>query len=952
MLVLACGVCLSEAKQWRHVNTTCPQLARCNCRLTKEGATTLCRNFSQIQEIGPDMARLHNVIVKKLTFDHVQMSEIPAEWFSNHTILMIVVINCPLRDIGEAAISGMGRLSRLTLENDQLESLPSGLSAATRLRSLHVHRNPIKFLKGVLQLPALTVCDLRLNAIETIDEEFLSASPELQHLLLSGNYIQHLPNRLFENTRQLKTVEIRNNRITAINSLFHGLRDLQTLDLSHNMITDVEMLLKSKMPYLQIINFEGSRLGVIREFEPSYEAIEVLLLGDCGITEVEPGAFKALENMIRLTLSNNSISRLDESVFSKDSKLEFLALSDNNLTSVTGTFNRTRRLKELKLSSNMIHDITDAFKGLTLLRKISMRSNLVTHIPDDAFSDNSELAEINLSENKIRWVGRNALKGLVTLNKLLLQNNQLVSLNGSVRNLPKMRYLDASFNAIQSLERAEFANNGRLTFIKLMANNISSFRGAFIGAGEVVSLILRRNQVEVLRRSDFPWKMPKKPTLTLDENPLMCDCRMAWLVRRDREVQINNYPTCEGPPWLRGKRLHDLTPIDLVPWKSDCEPGCKCTCHEDSFGERAISVNCSSAALNRTPRVFPKGTTRLDLNGNGLHQLDDAIVNGAPHLVFLSLKDNLLSTLNESSIPETVHSLDLRNNRLEKFPHALVLVRNLTSLWLSGNPFICDCADYPFRQWIEAHGETVRDVNDVICSKSSSSLVSLKAFVNLGQKELCPAAVPKTIAYLLPVLVLVAMCLAVSAAYLRYRRELKVWLYARGCSLQCIKEDELDEEKLFDVFLSFSSKDAGWVHAQLLPGVEALGFSVCTYERNFKGGFLLQDIIRDAVACSRRTLLLLTQKFVESEWCRFEFRLAYQRALEDHINRLVIVLVDDVAPDAMDEDLRLYVRAANYLRWGEPRFWDKLLYSLPKKDAKKKLIKEPGYPMNPMVTTK
>ncbi|KAH9362713.1 hypothetical protein HPB48_001190 [Haemaphysalis longicornis] len=190
------------------------------------------------------------------------------------------------------------------------------------------------------------------------------------------------------------------------------------------------------------------------------------------------------------------------------------------------------------------------------------------------------------------------------------------------------------------------------------------------------------------------------------------------------------------------------------------------------------------------------------------------------------------------------------------------------------------------------------------------------------------------------------MCLAVSAVYLRYRRLLKVWLYARGCTLQCIKEDELDEEKLFDVFLSFSSKDAGWVHAQLLPGVEALGFSVCTYERNFKGGFLLRDIIRDAVACSRRTLLLLTQNFVESEWCRFEFRLAYQRALEDHINRLVIVLVEEVAPDAMDEDLRMYVRAANYLRWGDPSFWDKLLYSLPKKDAKKKLIthKEPGIP--------
>lgn len=186
--------------------------------------------------------------------------------------------------------------------------------------------------------------------------------------------------------------------------------------------------------------------------------------------------------------------------------------------------------------------------------------------------------------------------------------------------------------------------------------------------------------------------------------------------------------------------------------------------------------------------------------------------------------------------------------------------------------------------------------------------------------------------------------LSLWAAYLRYKRELKVWLYARGVcrSLQCIKEDELDEEKLFDVFLSFSSRDADWVHAQLLPGVEALGFSVCTYERNFKGGFLLQDIIRDAVACSRRTLLLLTGNFVESEWCRWEFRLAYQRALGDHTNRLVIVLVDEVPVDSLDEDLQAYVRASNYVSWGEPNFWDKLLYSLPKKDSKRKLITNRG----------
>lgn len=77
---------------------------------------------------------------------------------------------------------------------------------------------------------------------------------------------------------------------------------------------------------------------------------------------------------------------------------------------------------------------------------------------------------------------------------------------------------------------------------------------------------------------------------------------------------------------------------------------------------------------------------------------------------------------------------------------------------------------------------------------------------------------------------------------------------------------------------------------------------------------------------------------MDSEWCRWEFRVAHHRALEDKINRLIIVVVDEVTPEALDEELHLYMQATSYLRWGEHKFWDKLIYSLPKKDARQRLI--------------
>ncbi|KAK8778012.1 hypothetical protein V5799_020647 [Amblyomma americanum] len=949
LVVVVCALCSVEARQWRKVNVTCPKLERCHCTTVNQGALTLCRDVSDASELDADMATLEGVIHRKLTFDQVQITELPARWFTNHTVIMLIVNNCPLRDIGEAALNGIDSLSRVMLENDQLESVPRGLTAAKHLHWLEVRKNRISFLQGVLFLPELYELDLRYNAIEVIDDAYLSGMPNLQILRLSSNRIQHLSPDLFKNTGKLKIVEFRNNRITAINNAFNSMRYLETLDLSDNMITDADGVFSSRMPYLKILKLDHNRIQVVTELASYNAMIKEVYLNDNEISQVDFGAFAAIEAMTRLYLNNNNISRLHGSVFHVESKLEILSLADNALTSVAGTFSRTRRMSDLRLFSNRIEDISDAFKGLTLLRKLSLMDNLVTHVPDGTFSDNSGLLEINLSNNRIWWVGKYAFKGIVTLEKVLLQNNRLLALNGSFKNLPKLRYVDASYNSIQSLEKGEFTNNGRLTSIHLAANNISTVQWAFTGASNLTVLVLRKNRVELLRRSDFARVLRVRPAFTIDDNPLLCDCRLAWLVRPDAEVQMRNYAACEGPPWLKGKLLADLTQNDLTKWQQDCQPGCQCDCVEDGIGDRAIHVDCSSAALNRAPKVYPEGTTQLELRNNRLEELDDALVNGAPHLQILSLKNNLLSSLNATNVPEKLRSLDISENRLKRFPHALVSQRELRTLRLSGNPFTCECSDYPFRQWIEAHGNAVLDIEEVICAESSNSMVSLKPFVNLGQKQLCPAAVPRAVAVLLPVLVALAMGLAISAAYLRYRRELKVWLYARGLclSLQCVKEDELDEAKLFDVFLSFSSRDGDWVHAQLLPGVESLGFSVCTYERNFKGGFLLQDIIRDAVACSRRTLLLLTRNFLESEWCRWEFRLAYQRALEDHINRLVVVLVDDVALDVLDEDLREFVRAVNYIRWGEPNFWDKLLYSLPKKDSKRKLITDrtQQYPM-------
>nr|XP_037274611.1 protein toll-like [Rhipicephalus microplus] len=422
----------------------------------------------------------------------------------------------------------------------------------------------------------------------------------------------------------------------------------------------------------------------------------------------------------------------------------------------------------------------------------------------------------------------------------------------------------------------------------------------------------------------------------------MCDCRLSWLMQRESAVHMLGNAVCSSPSWHKGKELFTIAEHDFARWDDDCSAGCLCECHEGPLGARDIHVNCASRRLTSVPTVLPQGTVLLDLRDNEISTLDDTLKAVAPELQFLSLKDNMLQNLNVTSIPVKLQDIDLSGNDFKRLPYSLLTERNLTAIWLSGNPFVCDCADYPLMRWIQVHVDVIKDIHDVVCADGSNPLIARKLFMSLGEKDLCPETVSRTTTYLLTVLGLVAVTLTLLSIYLRWKHNIRTWLDARGwgCLTRITSDDELDDDKLFDVFISFSSKDQDFIHDNILPIMDTHGFAYCTYERNFKGGFLLQDIIHDAVACSRRTLLVLTQNFVESEWCRWEFRVAHRRALQDKVNRLIVVLVDECASGSLDEDLRAYVRVTNYLRWNEKNLRERLLASMPRKDTTRKTIVE------------
>lgn len=200
----------------------------------------------------------------------------------------------------------------------------------------------------------------------------------------------------------------------------------------------------------------------------------------------------------------------------------------------------------------------------------------------------------------------------------------------------------------------------------------------------------------------------------------------------------------------------------------------------------------------------------------------------------------------------------------------------------------------------------------------------------MSQKELCPAElqigiyVSYTVAALgLPIGFLLAL-------YYKFKSAIKVWMYAHRCCLWFVTEGELDKGKRYDAFVSYAHQDEDFVRDILVPRLEEDQFTLCVHQRDWIPGEFIPTQIIKSVEDSRRTIIVLSPAFLDSEWGRIEFCAAHKQALNEGRVRVIVILYEDITPtDNLDSELRTYLTMNTYVKWGDKWFWDKLQYAMP-----------------------
>ena len=273
--------------------------------------------------------------------------------------------------------------------------------------------------------------------------------------------------------------------------------------------------------------------------------------------------------------------------------------------------------------------------------------------------------------------------------------------------------------------------------------------------------------------------------------------------------------------------------------------------------------------------------------------------------------------------------LYLNNNNITRLSSAVInFLKNATklrNLTLEANPWLCDCDTRDFRHFIKAKHVSNLELLKIKCNGCNTLIF------DMTPEKLCPSENTWIIVSCSMIAIAGIIIGTLAAVYYRYQQAIKIWLFAHHYCLSCVTEDELDRDKRFDAFVSYSHKDEDFVENNILPRLEAgpRPYELCIHTRDWIPGEWITVQIASSIEKSRRTIIILSQNYIESNWGITEFRTAHQQTLNEGRARVIIVIYGEIGPiENLDPELKCYLAMNTYIKWGDPWFWEKLEYAL------------------------
>ena len=323
----------------------------------------------------------------------------------------------------------------------------------------------------------------------------------------------------------------------------------------------------------------------------------------------------------------------------------------------------------------------------------------------------------------------------------------------------------------------------------------------------------------------------------------------------------------------------------------------------------------------------------LDLSDNQIETIDNEFASVYPEIIYLYLNGNGLSSfagLEHFTFLRHLGAADIQISEVPLWLFSEEAGPSLKTLDLAENPFQCSCDIEPFREWILSDKNVRLEPGEYICASPGSLTEYSITAIDLD----CGSHLSFYLSISIPFVLLLCM---ICYLLVRYRWHIKyklVLLYRYCCPFPYDNIDIEMEQLQYHAYVAYNEESAfddTWVTNDLLPNMEEgpEPLRLCIKNRDFVPGHSITDSTNDDIHQSRKTILVLSQNFVNSNWCYHEMQMAQMRFLDDNLDVLVLVLLDDIPENKITLSLRLLLCKKEYLRWpndraGQRLFWQRL----------------------------
>uniref|UniRef100_A0A1A8C4G7 Leucine rich repeat containing 32 n=2 Tax=Nothobranchius kadleci TaxID=1051664 RepID=A0A1A8C4G7_NOTKA len=553
--------------------------------------------------------------------------------------------------------------------------------------------------------------DLSRNQVQNLTQETLGFHTDFHQLNLHSNRIHFIQPGLFKDMKALRVLDLSKNHLNVFaqsKTNIGPLTGVESLDLSSN----------------------GLYTGMSDYFLAESPSLSNLSLNSNSITKIEQSTFSRALSLRKINLRNNVIMEIEDGAFDSLDHLAELDLSKNSITCIID-FN-LHNLEILNFSKNSIEFFQSAQTNNSFkLRSFDLSENQMLHFP--LLPENNVLEFLDMSRNNLYNVTNTGSAGI---QRDLVFNH--------------LRSLDMSYNKLINLPESLFNHMGSLEVLNVSNNCISMFSVTSTDILERVKIInLSHNSLQSLTFGENA--LPSLKKLLLQGNYLTnLDQQIFQRLPNIRYLQLqqNNVKICSSQ-----QNQHEPPLMD----QNKESPGCVSF---SSVPNLHFLFLCENNLRSLPAHAFVNTPLKLlDLSLNAGLDIDKDSLSGLEHsLVHLLLRENYISSLNTdlsslkslkhvdlstnqlTTLPtwnkeSSIESLNLQNNNLVTLDHSTILAleHSLKTLYMGSNPLSC-CDNLGFLHMVQNSAVVVPDIERVTCvHRDHSEPVNIEKVT----KEMC-----------------------------------------------------------------------------------------------------------------------------------------------------------------------------------------------------------------------